>query len=87
MYKGIVAATIILLSAQNAAAFQESTDNSVTSPSQVVKFNDHDIHEIISVQFDEKHSLKLGGDIKANSDIFADEKNEAIFMAKYKFSF
>lgn len=87
MIKGLIAASILFLSAENAAAWQQSTDNKVEIPNQTVNFNDHDIHEIISVQFDEKHSFKLGADIKANQDIFAEDKNEGIVMAKYKFSF
>ncbi len=87
MLKGIIAASIILLSAQNAAAWQENADNTIESPNQTLNFNEHDIHEIISLQFNEKHSLKLGADVKANKDLTSENKNEAIFMAKYKFSF
>lgn len=87
MLKGLIAASILLVSAENAAAWQQSTDNTVEIPNQTIKFNDHDIHEIISVQFNEKHSFKLGGDIKANKDFMSEDRNEGIIMAKYKFSF
>ena len=87
MFKIFIAAIMILGAAQNALAFQKSTDSTITSPATTLNFSNHDVHDIISVQLSEKQSLKFGANIKDSNENFADYKKEAIFMAKYKFSF
>lgn len=90
MLKATITAGILFLGlAQGALALDIKSNDIKNLPERVDSSNFGERITILDIQLDEKHSFKIGGDVRLNyvNDTIGSGDREGVIMAHYKFSF